>query len=431
MVDWILRGARLIDALRDEVADIAVDDGKIVAIAKSLAEKAEQEFSGEGLVLFAGGIDPHVHFNEPGRAEWEGLATGSKALAKGGYTSFFDMPLNSTPPITTVTAYDAKRALADKLSIVNSYLWGGLTPNNLNELLPLHERGVIAFKAFMSNSGIDDFQAVDDYSLYRGMQIIAPTGKILAVHAENDSLTGQLAANAIHAGRIGVKDYLRSRPAVAELEAIQRAILFADETDCKLHIVHVSTGRGVALVLEAQERGVDVSCETCPHYLVFTEEDVERMGALLKSAPPIRPQEEQRALWRYLLANQLPMVVSDHSPAPMDLKQGGYFFKIWGGIASCQSTLQLLLTYGYRQRQMSLQQISAVTSYNVARRFGLHSKGRIALGMDADLTLIDVNQSEVLVSEALEYRHKVSPYVGMTLQGKVLKTWVGGKLVYG
>jgi allantoinase len=431
MADWILRGARLVDALRDELADIAVDDGKIVAIAPNLTEKAAVEISGEGLVLFAGGIDPHVHFNEPGRADWEGLATGSKALAKGGYTSFFDMPLNSTPPTTTVAAYDAKRALADKLSIVNCYLWGGLTPDNSGELEALSERGVIGFKAFMSNSGIDDFQAVDDYSLYRGMRIIAATGKILAVHAENDELTSQMAINAIREGRIGVKDYLRSRPAVAELEAIQRAILFADETDCKLHIVHVSTGRGVALVLEAQERGVDVSCETCPHYLVFTEEDVERIGALAKSAPPIRAHEEQRALWRYLLADQLPMVVSDHSPAPMDLKQGGYFFKIWGGIASCQSTLSLLLTYGYQQRGMSLQQIAAVTSYNIARRFGLYSKGRIAVGMDADLSLMDIGQSEILEADALEYRHKISPYIGMNLQGKIIKTWVGGRLVYG
>lgn len=430
MVDWILRGARLVDTQRDEIADIAVDAGKISAIAPKLNETGQTEMNGTGFVLFAGGIDPHVHFNEPGRAEWEGLATGSRALAKGGYTSFFDMPLNSTPPTITAKAFDEKRALADKLSVVNCYLWGGLTPENLGDLEALHERGVIGFKAFMSNSGIDDFQSVDDFSLYRGMEILAPLGQIVALHAENDTLTGALAAEALREGRTGVKGYLRSRPAVAELEAIQRAILFADETGCKLHIVHVSTGRGVALVLEAQERGVDVSCETCPHYLVFTEEDVERIGALAKCAPPIRSRQEQRALWRYLLANQLPMVASDHSPAPMELKQGNNFFKIWGGISSCQSTLELMLTYG-RQHGMSLQQIAAATSYNIAKRFGLHAKGRIAVGMDADLTLIDLNKTTVLEADDLEYRHKLSPYVGMRLDGKIVKTWVGGKLVYG
>lgn len=430
MADWILRGARLVDAQRDEIADISIEAGKICAISPAISEAAQTEIDGAGYVLFAGGIDPHVHFNEPGRADWEGLATGSKALAKGGYTSFFDMPLNSTPPITTTKALDEKRALADKLSVVNAYLWGGLTPDNLGDLQALHERGVIGFKAFMSNSGIDDFQSVDDFSLYRGMEILAPLGQIVALHAENDRLTGALAAEAIQQGRTGVKDYLRSRPAVAELEAIQRAILFADETDCKLHIVHVSTGRGVALVLEAQERGVDVTCETCPHYLVFTEEDVERIGALAKCAPPIRSMQEQRALWRYLLANQLPMVASDHSPAPMDLKQGDNFFKIWGGISSCQSTLELMLTYG-RMHGMNLQQIATATSYNIARRFGLHSKGRLAVGMDADLTLLDINKSAVLDEDDLEYRHKLSPYVGLKLHGKVLKTWVGGKLVYG
>ena len=256
MTDLIIRQARVVDSTRDEVADVAVENGKIIEVALSIRQTAKHEIDANGLVLMPGGIDPHVHFNEPGRADWEGLITGSQALAKGGMTSFFDMPLNSTPPVLNAEAYHTKRRLADEKSIVNAYLWGGLTPDNLDELEALVECGVIGFKAFMSNSGIDDFKAVDDYSLYRGMEILAPHGFIVAVHAENDSITSSLAQKAVQEGRLSIKDYLQSRPIIAELEAIQRAILFAKETACKLHIVHVSSARGVELVKEAQQQGL-------------------------------------------------------------------------------------------------------------------------------------------------------------------------------
>lgn len=431
MPDLIIRNARVVDALRDDVADVAVTDGVIESVAPNIDESAPIEVDANGNVLLAGLIDAHVHFNDPGRADWEGIRTGSQALAKGGVTSYFDMPLNSSPPTLTVEAFDAKRHLMDAQSLVNGYLWGGLTPTNLDDMAGLSERGVIGFKAFMSRSGTDDFQSVDDDTLYRGMQIAQKLGKIVAVHAENDSLTYGLAQQAIQAGRTGIRDYLESRPAVAEWEAIQRAILFAEETGCALHIVHVSTGRGVELVLDAQARDVDVTCETCPHYLVLTDDDVERLGAVAKCAPPLRDVGEQAVLWHLLLNDQLPIIASDHSPAPMDMKQGDDFFAIWGGIASCQSTLSLMLTYGYHQRGMSLQKIAEVTSYNVAQRFSLSTKGLIAEGMDADFTLVDVDAQYRLTADDLAYKHQVSPYVGMDLHGKVHKTWVGGKQVYG
>jgi len=431
MTDFIIRSARVIDAAQDRIADVAITNGIISAVEATLNEDALLEVNARGLVLFPGGIDPHVHFNEPGRTDWEGLATGTAALAKGGMTSFFDMPLNSSPVTTTVAAFDEKRRLMDAHAHVNGYLWGGLVPENLNDLAGLAERGVIGFKAFMSNSGIDEFQAADDATLYKGMQTIASLGKILAVHAENDSITGALAAEAQQAGRLGVRDYLNSRPAIAEIEAIQRLIILAGETGCKLHIVHVSTGRGVELVTQAQAQGVDVTCETCPHYLVLTEEDVERLGAVAKCAPPIRSARQQAALWDKLADGTLPMVASDHSPAPMDLKQGDDFFAIWGGIAGCQSTLSLLLTYGYHTHKLSLSQIAAVTSRNVAHRFGLTSKGAIQAGLDADLALVDIDTSYTLTADTLEYKHKISPYIGLKLRGTVLKTWVKGVEVYG
>lgn len=430
-VDLLIRQARVVDAQQDIIADVAISEGKIAAVGSSLTGTPREEIDAAGRVLLPGLIDPHVHFNEPGRTDWEGFATGTAALAKGGVTTFFDMPLNSSPVTTTAAAFDDKHAAMRSGAQVNGYLWGGLVPDNLDALPELAERGVIGFKAFMSNSGIDEFPHVDDFTLYRGMEIIASLGLVLAVHAENDTITAQLAAEAHAQGRNGVRDYLASRPVVAECEAIQRAITLAEATGCKLHIVHVSSAPGVEIVQRARKRGVDVSCETCPHYLALCDDDVMRIGAAAKCAPPVRSAAERDALWERVLAGDVPIIASDHSPAPSALKQGDDFFAIWGGIASCQSTLSLLLTHGYHARGMSLQQIAALSSHHTAQRFGLTDKGRIAAGMDADLTLVDVDAAYTLTADELAYRHKISPYVGHELRGIVHKTWVGGKLVYG
>ncbi len=431
MADLILRNARVVDATQDGLADVAVANGVIYAVGENITDDAPTEIDAGGLTLLPGLIDAHVHFNEPGRAHWEGFATGTAALVKGGVTSFFDMPLNSDPPTISARAFDEKRQLADTHSRANAYLWGGLIPGNLDELAGLAERGVIGFKAFMSNSGIAEFPHVDDYTLYTGMNKLAELGKILAVHAENDAITNGLAQAAQQQGKTGVRDYLESRPAIAELEAIQRMITLSADTGCAVHIVHVSTAQGVDLVQSARQAGVDITCETCPHYLVLTADDVESIGAAAKCAPPMRSAENQSALWERVLDGRIPMIASDHSPAPMSLKQGDDFFAIWGGIASCQSTLSLMLTYGYHQREMDLKQIAAVTSANVAERFGLTTKGRIAPGADADLTLADIDSSYTLRAEDLAYRHPISPYIGYELRGVVQKTWVKGRLVYG
>jgi allantoinase len=438
MADLIIRNARVVDAFSDEVRDVSVENGKIAEVGYQLSASAAEEIDANGLVLFPGLIDPHVHFNEPGRTEWEGFETGTAALAKGGVTSFFDMPLNSTPPTTTLEAFDLKRRLADEKSKVNAYLWGGLVPANLDQLEGLVKRGVIGFKAFMSNSGIEDFQASDENTLRDGMKKIAELRSILAVHAEDDELTTRLAQQAIAEGRTSVRDYLASRPAQAELNAIKRAVDLAEETNCRLHVVHVSTAEGIIHIMQAAQQGVDVTCETCPHYLVLTESDVERIGAAAKCAPPIRSAQAQDDLWMIVTTpwvvmedQELMVIGSDHSPAPMSMKQSDNFFEIWGGIASCQSTLSLMLTAGYHQRDMELSQIAALTSFNTAQRFGLFSKGQIAEDADADLTLVDIDASYTLRPEDLEYRHKISPYLGMDLRGKVQKTWVRGKVVYG
>jgi allantoinase len=431
MYDLIIRNGTLVTSAAPRQADLAIADGTVAAIGPELEGSAQTEIDAAGLHVFPGLIDAHVHFNEPGRAEWEGFATGTRALAAGGATAFFDMPLNAHPPTLDAASFDQKLSAAQASSLVDFALWGGLTPENLEQLDELAERGVIGFKAFMSNSGIDDFQAVDDLTLYQGMARAAKLGRIVAVHAENDQITGGLARQAIAEGRTIAQEYLRSRPVVAELEAIARAILLAEETGCALHVVHVSTGRGVSMVAAARARGVDVSCETCPHYLVLTEDDLDSLGAVAKCAPPLRPADEQAALWQRLLDGTLPIVASDHSPAPASMKTGDDFFQIWGGISSCQSTLQLLLAEGYGRRRLPLSTIASVTSEFVARRFGLApEKGRLAIGADADLALVDIGHGFTLQASDLHYRHPHSPYVGRAVRGRIIRTLVRGTTVF-
>ncbi|MEO7020071.1 MAG: allantoinase [Ktedonobacteraceae bacterium] len=429
--DLLVRGGILVSANGLHQADLAVSAGRIVAIEPELSGTSREEIDARGLHIFPGCIDAHVHFNEPGRTTWEGFASGSRALAAGGATSFFDMPLNSSPPTLRQADFLRKHEAAQASSLLDFALWGGLTPNNLDALEELAECGVIGFKAFMSNSGLEEFPAVDDLTLYEGMQQAARLGKIVAVHAENEQITSNLACRAIAEGRTGVQDYLNSRPVIAELEAIARTILFASETGCALHIVHVSTGRGVQLVVEARARGVNVTCETCPHYLALNEEDMLQLGAVAKCAPPLRSQTDQDDLWQHLLAGTIQLVASDHSPATPEMKTSTNFFQIWGGISGCQSLLHILLTEGHEQRALPLPAIAALTAEHVAQRFGLaNRKGRLAIDMDADFVLVDVSRHEVLHTHDLFYRHQQSPYVGRILRGGIVRTLVRGITVF-
>jgi allantoinase len=313
---------------------------------------------------------------------------------------------------------------------VDFAFYGGLVPGNLGDMEELAGRGVAGFKAFMSTVGTLDFQTADDLTLYEGMEKAARLGLPVLVHAENKAITDGLANRAISTLRLGVRDYLDSRPVVAELEAVGRAITFAEETGCSLHVVHVSTGKGVALVAAARARGVDVTCETCAHYLALTDEDVEELGAVAKCAPPLRPSSDVEELWEQTFAGNVEFVTSDHSPAPPEMKVGDDFFRVWGGISGCQSLLNVMLDEGHHARGLPLERVAALTSSNVADRFGFSGKGRLEVGFDADLALVDLGSSFVLQAEDLFYRHKMSPYVGRIFRGRILRAIVRGTTVF-
>lgn len=446
-LDLIVRGGTVVTHEGVAVADVGIANGKIVAVGEKLGGSAREEIKADGLHIFPGVIDSHVHFNEPGRDDWEGIETGSRALVAGGGTMFFDMPLNAHPPTCDAASFDEKAGLAAEKSYADFALWGGLVPGNLHCLEQLAQRGVIGFKAFMANSGIEDFSRVDEAVLREGMKRAAQLGKLVAVHAESELITSELTKRAQDRNKTSIRDYLDSRPIYAELDAIHKALQLAVETKCALHIVHVSSGAGVALIASAQKQGVDVTCETCPHYLVLTEEDVEKLGAVAKCAPPLRAKSAQDVLWRYLESGFVSTIGSDHSPSPPDMKRDQNFFKVWGGISGVQHTLPLLLTEWSTERRLglalkkqdtiepswnsALQMIARLTSFNVAERFKLpQTKGRIAVGADADLALVDLKAQFTVRAEELLYRHRQSPYVGRALTGRVVRTILRGSTVF-
>ena len=410
----IVRGGTVVTAHGVEPADIRIRNGRITEVGPDLAEDRE-EINATGLHVFPGGIDSHVHFNEPGRTEWETIADGSAALAAGGYTTFVDMPLNNLPVTTTVAAFDLKLEAAKRSSLVDFGFWGGLVPGNLGELAGLVERGVVGFKAFMCPSGIDEFPPCDAETLRQGMERIAELDSILLVHAEDP-------AELLAPKGPTARDFIASRPWEAELSAIHQAIMLSRETGCRLHIVHVSTVPGIASIQDAQLRGIDVSGETCPHYLLYADEDLERLGGAGKCAPPLRSRGNRDDLLAMLAAGEVEMVVSDHSPSTLDLKGGNDFARIWGGISGCQSTRQLLLAKANLEPSV----IAAVTATNVARRFRLPKKGDIAPGFDADLWIVDLREEDVVRREDLLYRNRFSAHEGQRIQGKTVRTLLRG-----
>lgn len=423
MLDLALRGGLLVtpDGVRE--GDLGLEGGFVAEVGAVGRARAERDV--RGLHLLPGLVDVHVHFNEPGRAHWEGFAAGSAALAAGGGTLFAEMPLNADPPLLTAADFRAKVEAAEAASRTDFALWGALTPDNLAHLGDLAELGVVGFKAFMCPSGIPEFRAADDETLFEGMTRAAALELPVAVHAESAAITGALNKRARAAGGRGARDYLASRPPVAELEAVARALYLAEGAGAAVHLVHLSTARAVQLVAEARARGVRASCETCPHYLFFTDEDAARTGAPLKCAPPLRSEGERRALLAAVRSGEVDLIASDHSPAPPELKTSEDFFEVWGGVSGVQATRAALLGAG-----LTLPDLAHLTAAAPAARFRLPRKGWLKPGMDADVALLDLNGATVFTPENLLTRHKASPYVGQALPGRVVATYGRGRLLF-
>lgn len=434
-LDLIIKGGTVV--LLDEVCklDIGIKAGRIVCLEKNLEPKGTPVIRADNKVVMSGMVDVHVHFNEPGYSHWEGFSTGSASLAVGGCTTYIDMPLNGVPPTISLDALNRKLAAAQGNSYVDYALWGGLVPGNRAELRALAEAGVIGFKAFMSDpGGVDEnaFRGADDWTLLEGMKEVASFGGVVAVHAESEMLISQLTALKLNEGKCSARDFVESRPIIAELEAVNRALFYAGQTGCGLHFVHISSVQAVEAITRAKRSGLNVTVETCPHYLALTDEDLPRIGALAKCAPPLRSREEQEQLWSAVIAGEVDIIASDHSPCPGSMKEmrDGNFFAAWGGISGAQSSLELVIGEGHIQRGIPLPALSRMLSYEPARRFGLASKGQIIQGADADLVFVDLNQSYTLQAEQLQYKHPHSPYAGKEMLCKVMATICRGKLVY-
>ena len=379
------------------------------------------------LALLPGLVDTHVHVNEPGRTDWEGFASASRAALAGGITTIVDMPLNSVPATTTLEALRVKRQAAAGAGVRVEY-WGGVVPGNAAELEPLAAAGVRGFKCFLVPSGVSEFGHVGERELREAMPILARRRLPLLVHAElSEPIERAGAALAGHDPR-AYATWLGSRPAEAEVEAIRLVLGLAAETGCHVHIVHLSAAAALPELRAARGRGVSVTVETCPHYLALAAEDVADGATEFKCAPPIRERSNREALWQALLGGDIDLVASDHSPCPPALKgkERGDFMSAWGGIASLELGLSVVWTEA-RQRGATLVQVARWMAERPAALAGLDRIGRIAPGADADLVAFDPDAAWTVDAARLRQRHPLTPYAGLRLEGRVVRVWRGGE----
>jgi allantoinase len=423
-VKQALRSHHVVTPAGARSACIVFDQGKIIAIrdfedvpaACALIDVPDR-------FVLPGLVDTHVHINEPGRTEWEGFASATRAAAAGGITCVVDMPLNCVPATTNVAALEEKRRSAGGQSYVDYAFWGGVVPGNVEELLPLAAAGVRGFKCFLVDPGIAEFSMVTEADLRLAMPVLAGIGLPLLVHAEDPAVvTGDYHDYA---------SYLRSRPDEAELAAIRLLISLCREYRTRVHIVHLATAEAVPVLEEARAEGLPITVETCPHYLYFAAESIPADATEFKCAPPIRGVANQELLWEALRRGAIDLVVTDHSPCPRAMKNrpDGDFYKAWGGIGSLSVALPAIWTAA-SQRGFDIVDVVRWMSQAPALLAGLNQrKGRIAPGYDADFVIFDSEAEFEVTPEKLHFRHPISPYIGQKLRGRVESTVVRGHMI--
>ena len=454
---FVIRGKRVVLPHSIMPASIHIVDGKIAGIAayESVADGSELIEADEESIVMPGLVDTHVHINEPGRTEWEGFATATRAAAVGGVTTLVDMPLNSIPPTTTVVGFEKKLAAARGQCFVDVGFWGGVVPGNTSELAALSAAGVVGFKCFLIDSGVAEFPNVDENNLREALPELAKLDALLIVHAE---VPGPISRTGIPPCHINSEEeadtaivdgvrplspdtdvcptryatFLASRPRAAENEAVALMIKLSTEFGSRVHIVHHSSADALPMLREAKAAGLKISAETCPHYLTFAAEEIPDGATEFKCCPPIRERENREQLWEALKSGTIDMIVSDHSPCPpeMKLRQSGDFLQAWGGISSLQLRLPIVWTESKR-RGFSLEDLARWLCSAPAKLVGLEGrKGLIAKGYDADLVIWNPTKQFRVEDEALEHRHKLTPYCDRLLEGFVEKTFLRGRKIY-
>lgn len=431
----VLRGQRIATPNGIVPASLHLGGGRVMrvahiddiggALARDVADAGE-------LLVLPGLVDTHVHLNEPGRAEWEGFFTGTRAAAAGGVTTLLDMPLNSIPATTKSVALERKRAAAAGQCHVDVGFLAGLVPGNAGDITQLWTEGVFGFKCFLVPSGVDEFPHMTERDLREALPIISRLRAPLLVHAELPGPIEAAESDLLESDPRAYRNYLGSRPAEAEVAAVELMLDLARDYRFPLHIVHVSAMEVLPLLRAARAEGIAVTAETCPHYLGIDAEDIPAGATAFKCAPPIRGSRNRAALWRALVDGELDFVVTDHSPCPPELKRqdSGDFFTAWGGIASLELALPVMLTE-LQGRSISPARLTRWLSEAPAQLAGLQrSKGRIAPGLQADFAIVDPTHAFVADPDDLHQRHPITPYAGRTFQGRVHATYLRGQLIY-
>ncbi len=434
--DFIIRGRRVVLPDANAPAAVHVRGGRIVAVGvyADVPTGCQLIDVDDEAVVMPGLVDTHVHINEPGRTEWEGFATATRAAAAGGVTTLVDMPLNSVPATTTRAGLKTKLARAQGQCRVDVGFWGGVVPGNVAELAPLHAAGVVGFKCFLVPSGVDEFPHVTEADLRVALPELARLGTLLIVHAELQAPidAALAAAHQTDADPRRYATFLATRPKAAEDEAVALMIHLCRETGARMHIVHHSSAASLPLLRAAKGEGLPLTAETCPHYLTFAAEDVSDGATEFKCCPPIRERANREELWRALDAGVLDMIVSDHSPCPPEMKRrdAGDFLQAWGGISSLQLRLPVMWTQA-RARGISLKQLAEWLAAAPARLVGLESrKGALKVGCDADIVVWRPEEPWRVDARMLHHRHKLTPYAGHLLRGVVETTYLRGVKIY-